>query len=92
MEEEQETVTYLEVMALGFKRQDINDNVFRDQYGYDWFLVTKELAEGIRAEWDCIKRTVEIRRYDKDSNILAKMPLQDLSVLITLVKFFKSKP
>ena len=92
MEEEQEQINYADVIALGFTRQDISDTVFESQYGYIWFLVTKELTKNIRAEWDCNDRTVEIVRYDKDSNILGKMPLQDLSVLKTFINFYSPNP
>jgi len=84
----QEQINYSDVIELGFKRQDMDDQVFFNQNGYSWFLVTKKLTKGIVAEWDCEKKTVELVKYNKKSDVLGRLQITSLKDLIDLIDFF----
>ncbi len=44
-------IKYKDVINLGFRRIEANDTVFKDIYGYDYFIVDKKIRE-IEEEWD----------------------------------------
>lgn len=91
-QKQQEKINYADVIALGFVRENHNDKMFENQYGYNWFTVTKKLIKNISADWDCETRTVTIIRVDKDENILAKMPIVTFAELKSFIQFFDSAP
>jgi len=86
-------IAYQDVIDLGFVRTDENDDVFFEIYGFQWILVRLTLWESkkeeILADWDCVKRTVEIIRYKKKSgNILNKIKVQSLGKLKSIIKAY----
>jgi len=86
----QEKIKYIDVMDLGFKRIDENDTVFLKKYGFDWFIVEKKISKSLYLSWDCVERTVQLIRIDKKSNILAKMNIQNLKILRSIIDFFSA--
>jgi hypothetical protein len=86
----QESINYSKVIDLGFKRKDLDDNVFFNQYGFGWFIVTLKLKKGIKAEWDCNTRTVEIVNYE-GHDVIGRMPVENLEHLKEIIEFFKGK-
>lgn len=79
---------YSEVLELGFKRENLQDHLFFNQNGYEWFVVTKKLSKGIKAEWDCETHTIEIIRYDKEDNVLGRMSILSREHLKSILNFF----
>ena len=86
----QETIKYKEVIDLGFKRSELEDDVFVGQYGYGWFLMTKKLSKTLYLDWDCVNRTVTLIR-NKKNNILSRLPIVNLEHLKIINTFFTDK-
>ena len=81
-------INYSDVIKLGFKRQDVNDNVFFRQFGYGYFIVTLKISNQIYFDWDCNDRTVKLTRVDKEQTIKGIIEVQDLKHLVELLTFF----
>jgi hypothetical protein len=83
-------IKYKDVINLGFKRIEANDTVFKDIYGYDYFIVDKTIREiGINvyevAEWDVTTQKVYLRAIDKDGNIVTN--IKTFQSIKTLTKY-----
>ena len=87
----QQTIEYKDVLSLGFERTDLQDSVFFDKYGFNYYLMTLKLYKGISAEWDINERTVRIIRCNKDGDILGQLYVKDLAELEIYIDFFKNK-
>ena len=81
-------IIYADVIKLGFKRQDVNDNVFFRQFGYGYFIVSLKINNQIYFDWDCNDRTVKMIRVDKEQTIKGVIEVQDLKHLVELLTFF----
>jgi len=60
-------IKYKDTIDRGFKRLNLgNDQVWLDQYGYDWFITEKRLAKlskgNITANWCPETQTIEVMR------------------------------
>jgi len=58
-------IKYKDTIERGFKRFDLgNDQVWLDQYGYEWFITEKKLAKlkkgNITANWCPETQTIEV--------------------------------
>jgi hypothetical protein len=51
--------TYDEVMSIGFKREEAEDDVFKDENGYPYFLVNFE-AQNFIIEWDVLSHELTL--------------------------------
>jgi len=51
--------TYDEVIAIGFKREEAEDDVFENIHGYPYFLVNFE-AENFIIEWDVLSHELTL--------------------------------
>lgn len=83
----QEPISYIDVINLGFKSEPMDDNVFLNEYGFTYCLVYKDLADNIRAEWDILTRTCDLIRHGNEM-IKGKLSIKDLSELTDVVNFF----
>ena len=85
-----EQINYQDVIDLGFKRKNMNDHIFEQQNGYEWFLVRMKLYKGIVAEWSCENRTVQIVRYEKHT-VQQRLQVSNLQNLKNYIEFFTKK-
>ena len=85
----QSPIDYGDVMGLGFERQNDNDSVFFNQYGFDYFICVKNLTPNIYIDWDVVTRTCTLIRHNEDMVISAQLPLVDLAEVENIVNFFK---
>jgi len=76
------------LIELGFERLDINDGVFERQRGFACFYLIKKLQKGIEANWDCESRLIQIRRFDKKSNIKSRLNIESKEQLKLFLDFF----
>ena len=83
-----ETINYSKVKELGFAREEINDDIFFNQYGFGYFIMTKEVAKKTILEWDCNTRMVRLIRVDKKGNIKGTLPINSLEYLKYIIDFF----
>lgn len=52
-------IDYADIMRLGFKREQVNDDAWLNQHGYRYFIVYKDIG-GFTLEWDIERRHVTI--------------------------------
>ena len=87
----QEKIDYKIVIDLGFEREDQTDSIFYDQYGFNWFIVTKKLTKRTYLDWDCNTRIVTLKRIDKNHNIVGSLDIESLEELKNIIDFFTNK-
>ena len=87
-------IKYKDVINLGFKRIEANDTVFKDIYGYDYFIVYK-LIKTINkdryetAEWNVTTQKVQVRIEDFDGNIISHV--KTFQSIKTLTKYVNQR-
>lgn len=84
----QEKIDYSDVIDLGFKRYDHSDTVFFNRHGYNYFRVELELTKHIYLDWEIETRTVKMVRCNKESDVLAELPIIYLDHVKQIVKFY----
>ena len=87
----QDKIDYKTVIDLDFKREDQTDNVFYNEYGFNWFIVTKKLTKKIYLDWDCTTKTVTLKRIHEDHNIIGSLDIESSQELEDIINFFKDK-
>lgn len=54
-------VNYSDLVGLGFKKIDFNDNVHLNQYGYPYFILSYgEVGDAVIMEWSPVTRQVNL--------------------------------
>jgi hypothetical protein len=84
----QEKINYKDVIALGFERDEQSDDIFFNQYGFPYSIVSMKLAKNIISSWDCVDRTVKIDRLSKEQDILGTILCKNLSEVKEYLKFY----
>jgi len=84
-------IKYKTVIELGFKRQNVKDDVFFDHYGYDYFIVILKLTVNFYIDWDTHTRQCRLIRIDKRGNIKAEFDICNENELIKYINFFTAK-
>lgn len=79
---------YQDLVRRGFEIHTPIDSVYFNQHGYHPVYLTKEVAPGIKFEWDHETRYLVLSRLTDDASYLAKMPILSLLQLDTLTVFF----
>jgi len=82
-------IKYKDVMDLGFVEQFVEDNVFFNQYGFQYSIITFECAKRIFIDWDKTTRLCEILRVDKDGNIKGRKKIESIDDLKEIILFYK---
>lgn len=87
---EQEKIKYSEVIALGFTEDVQIDEVYYNQYGFDYCIITKELTKKIHIDWEKETQLCKMIRIDspKRGNIKAELPIRNLDHLKEIINFF----
>lgn len=85
----QDIIPYHQIVDLGFKRFEMPDTVFYGMYGYQCFTMTLKLSKKVTASWCCESRLVELWHIDKQDNIHARLPVEDIETLKRWITFFK---
>jgi len=88
----QEKIKYHEIMALGFKEEICNDNVYFKEHGFKYAIITLTLRTHIYLEWDKATQLTEMIRVNRDDKILKRMPIKNLDHLKEMIDFFSDKP
>ena len=85
----QKKVNYADVIRRGFKRKELEDGVFYNQNGYQWFIVTKKLTKKISIDWDCETHFLTLLREGKRGEIHGRIYLTgDFEELDRVIRFF----
>ena len=90
---DQEQIDYADVIALGFTEEPCEDEVYFNQYGFRYCIITKYLTKKIYLDWAKETRLCEMVRIDspKTAIIKKKMPIKNLEHLREIVDFFSDK-
>lgn len=91
---EQEKIKYSEVIALGFTEDDMqSDEVYFNEYGYNYCIITKELTKKIYLDWAKETQLCEMVRIDntKHCNVKAELPIRNLEHLKEIINFFSDE-
>lgn len=88
-----ERINYSDIIDLGFKEEYSSCNVYFNQYGYEYVIITKKLTSKIYIDW--AKETGFCRMYridnKKECNIQNEMLINDLQHLKEIINFFCEK-
>jgi len=84
----QEKIKYREIMDLGFEEEVDSDNVYFDEFGYDYCIITKNLTKKIYLDWKKETQLCKLVRTDKTHNIKAEMPIKNIEHLKEIIDFF----
>ena len=83
-------IWYKDVIALGFKRKIDHDDIYFDQYGYDYFRVEMKLSKKRYLDWDPVTRKVELIKWKpKDGSIFDRRELKTLEEIREVIMTFK---
>ncbi len=84
----QHKIKYSDIIALGFMLQPITDEVYFNEYGYEYVFVHKDLTKRIYLDWGKETQLCEIVRMNKKGNIKKRKPIQSLAQLKEIIDFF----
>lgn len=85
-----EEINYKEIIDLGFKETFSDDDVYFNQYGYQYSIIELKLTKHIYIDWDKPTRICSLIRINnkKECNIMAKYKIQGLEELKKIINFF----
>jgi len=61
----QQQFSYDEVLKMGFKRTDLDDDIFFHENGYHWFLMELRIKNFL-FDWEPTDHTIRLIRYEKN--------------------------
>ena len=84
----QKEIWYSDIVDLKFNIELVDDQVYFNQYGYKYKIITKQLTECIYIDWhqETRKCTLVIIDDPKKGNIIAQAPINNLHDLKRLVR------
>lgn len=91
MEQEKSKVYYKDVVKLGFKQTQVNDDVYFDHHGYPYIIFELKLSKHVYLSWDQATMTAELVRLRKparEGSIASRLEVGRRS-LYQLVNFYK---
>lgn len=93
MENKQQKIHYRTIMDLGFKEEIQDDNVYEDEFGFEYSIITLKLTKKIYLDWCKDTQLCEIVRIDNNENmnIKAERPIFNKEQLIEIIDFFRDK-
>ena len=60
---------YQDLIQNGFKREDCNDQVFYEQYGFQYFILSKQLNNHWSFDWDVNTNKLRLIKVDESKSI-----------------------
>jgi hypothetical protein len=82
-----EKITYNSLLELGFKREDVDDSVWKGETGFDYFIVSKDYGSYIFS-WDIYKYEISIEKIFQNGTIVETKKIKKLSVLKDILEKF----
>jgi hypothetical protein len=82
---------YIDLLNEGFKREDCNDSVFFDQYGFQYFIFTKKLNTNYYFDWDINTQKLSIVKHDYEHTILFKQEITSEEEYNFIYKLLKNE-
>ena len=89
----QKEIWYRDIVKAGFDFEEGSCQVWEDQYGYQWNIVTKALTDRVYLDWSQETRLVEMVRINdpEECDIVARMPVRDVAHMQEIIEFFCGK-
>ena len=89
----QERINYKDVIDLGFRVEECTDQVYFDQYGFEYCIIELQLTPTIYIDWEKEIGMCKMVRVDNadDCNIVKDLPIMNLNHLKELIDFFSDK-
>ncbi len=89
----QEKIRYKDVIDLGFKEQICSDNVYFNEFGFKYAIITKYLTKKIYLDWVKETQLCEIIRINnkRDFHIIKRSPIKNLTHLKEIIDFFSDE-
>ena len=84
----QKEINYSDIKALGFTEEFAHDQVYFNQYGYEYAIIQKKLTKKIYLDWEKETRLCRMVRQDDECNILGTFKIEDLDQLKSIINFF----
>ena len=81
-------INYQDLIDLGFKRTDYNDNVVFKETGYHPFILSKKLSKGISLEYKQDSGNVIMQRLDEEQRVKGHIRCDDISEVKMYITFF----
>jgi hypothetical protein len=69
---------YQDLIQNGFVREECNDQVFFDVYGFQYFIFTKELPKNFYFDWDVNTQELTIVKTNYEYNIVFKKIIESI--------------
>ncbi len=82
-----EKITYNSLLELGFKREDVDDSVWKGETGFDYFIVSKDYESYIFC-WDIHKHEISVEKIFQNGTIVETKKIKKLSVLKEILERF----
>ena len=93
MNKNMKEIKYKDVMDLGFKETFSHDNVYFNQYGYEYSIVELKLTKHVFIDWEKSSRICTMIRINnkEECSIMARYEIQNLRELKDIIDFFIDK-
>src|SRR5690554_707761 len=88
----QQEIDYIDIVELGFKIEECQDNVWMMAYGYPYKVITKKLNEHHHLHWEQNTRLCYLWKTDEEGTILTKHPIENYQDLIYAIDKFSENP
>ena len=82
-------ITLEQISDLGFKFQKASDIVYKEYYGIDYWIVSKELTKKISIQYETETGMAMLLKCDKEGTIKARMKIRDIDHMNEIIKFFE---
>tara|TARA_R110001606_G_scaffold73929_2_gene170903 strand:+ start:148 stop:456 length:309 start_codon:yes stop_codon:yes gene_type:complete len=86
-----EGLNYSEIMALGFTEEIAPDNIYQNDYGYDYAIITLQLKKRISLCYSKDQRVVTMYYCDKEGFILAEFLITSIKAVTSIIEFYAKK-
>tara|TARA_R110002124_G_scaffold283449_1_gene459464 strand:- start:2079 stop:2354 length:276 start_codon:yes stop_codon:yes gene_type:complete len=86
----QEKINYRDIIDLGFKEEEVSDNVYFREHGFAYSIITKNITKRIYLDWEKETKLCKIVRIDspKTCNIMAEIPIMNIKQIKNIISFF----
>jgi len=85
-------IKYKDVMDLGANDEFSNDQVYFNEFGFHYSIVTIDLTKRVSIDYSKEDGRCRLLRCDKDGNIQGEIEIETLECLKKIVNFYKDKP
>jgi hypothetical protein len=82
-------IKYIDVIRLGFKIEKANDNVYFNEYGFNYEIITFKLSENCEIDWAKESHKCEILKCDSEGNVLKKINIPNLEELQKIIEIYE---